>query len=62
MNSKSAGKQASDAALDMEVEYFTPYLHAMEIADARDPRYCKGYPHCNDCLCTRTIRFCGTYS
>jgi hypothetical protein len=53
-------REASDAALDMEVEYFTPYLHAMEIADARDPRYCKGYPHCNDCLCTRTIRFAGT--
>ncbi len=53
-------REASDVALDMEIEYFEPFLHAIEIGDARDPRYCKGYPHCNDCLCTRTIKFPGT--
>ena len=53
-------REASDVALDMEIAYFEPYLHAIEIRDARDPRYCKGYPHCNDCLCTRTINFAGT--
>lgn len=52
-------REYSQVAMIMELEYFEPYLHAIEIADARDPRYCKGYPHCNDCLCTRTIRHVG---
>ena len=53
-------REASDVALDMEIGYFEPFLHAIEIRDARDPRYCKGYPACNDCLCTKTIQFPGT--
>jgi len=53
-------REYSNVAMVMEIEYFEPYLHAIEIADARDPRYCKGYPHCNDCLCTKTIKFSGT--
>ena len=53
-------REYSNVAMVMEIEYFEPFLHAIQIADARDPRYCKGYPHCNDCLCTRTIKFSGT--
>jgi hypothetical protein len=52
-------REYSNVAMVMELEYFEPYLHNIEVADARDPRYCKGYPHCNDCLCTRTIKFKG---
>jgi hypothetical protein len=52
-------REYSSVALVMELEYFEPFLHAIEIADARDPRYCKGYPACNDCLCTKTIRHAG---
>ena len=29
------------------------------MADARNPRHCKGYPECNDCDCTRKVRFEG---
>jgi hypothetical protein len=53
-------REYSNVAMVMELEYFEPFMHAIEIADARDPRYCKGYPHCNDCLCTKTIKFSGT--
>ena len=35
------------------------YLDDIEVADARSPRYCKGYPECNDCACTRKVRFEG---
>ena len=53
-------REYSGAAMDMELEYFQPYLHAIEVGDARDPRFCKGYPHCNDCLCTNSIKYPGT--
>lgn len=52
-------REAFNVAMRMELEYFERYFHAIEVGDARDPRYCKGYPVCNDCLCTRTIRFPG---
>ncbi|HYG74903.1 MAG TPA: hypothetical protein VEK08_07865 [Planctomycetota bacterium] len=48
-----------NVAMVMELEYLERYLHRITVTDARDPRYCKGYPHCNDCLCTKTIRFDG---
>jgi hypothetical protein len=35
------------------------FLTDIEIADARSTRYCKGYPECNDCACTRKVRFEG---
>lgn len=52
-------REYSQVAMVMELEYFEPYLHQIEVGDARDPRFCKGYPHCNDCLCTKTIRYAG---
>ena len=52
-------REYSQIAMVMELEYFECYLHAIEIGDARDPRFCKGYPYCNDCDCTRSIRYEG---
>src|SRR3954447_2485731 len=42
-----------------ELPYLEEYLTDIEVADARGPRYCKGYPVCNDCACTRKVRFEG---
>jgi hypothetical protein len=39
--------------------YLEKYLHAIEVGDARDPRFCDGYPVCNDCNCTDSIRYKG---
>jgi hypothetical protein len=46
-------------AMHEELPYFEEYLTDIEVADARSPRYCKGYPECNDCDCTRKVRFDG---
>lgn len=46
-------------AMHEELPYLEEYLTDIEIADARSPRYCKGYPECNDCACTRKVRFEG---
>ena len=46
-------------AMHEELPYLEEYLTDIEVADARSPRYCKGYPECNDCDCTRKVRFHG---
>jgi hypothetical protein len=46
-------------AMHEELPYLEEYLTGIEVADARSPRYCKGYPECNDCPCTRKVRFEG---
>lgn len=46
-------------AMHEELPYLEEYLTDIEVADARSPRYCKGYPECNDCPCTRKVRFDG---
>jgi hypothetical protein len=46
-------------AMAEELPYLEEYLTDIEVADARSPRYCKGYPECNDCDCTRKVRFEG---
>jgi hypothetical protein len=46
-------------AMHEELPYLEAYLTDIEVADARSPRYCKGYPECNDCPCTRKVRFEG---
>ena len=46
-------------AMEEELPYLEEYLADIEVADARSPRYCKGYPECNDCACTRKVRFEG---
>jgi hypothetical protein len=46
-------------AMEMELRYIEDYLTDVEVTDARSPRYCKGYPECNDCACTRKVRFDG---
>jgi hypothetical protein len=43
-------------AMEEELPYFEEYLAEMTIADARNPRGCKGYPDCGDCDCTRKLR------
>ncbi len=46
-------------AMEEELPYLEEYLTDIEVADARSPRYCKGYPECNDCDCTHKVRFEG---
>ena len=42
-------------AMHEELPYLEEYLTDIEVADARSPRYCKGYPECNECACTRKV-------
>lgn len=46
-------------AMHEELPYLEEFLTDIEVADARSPKYCKGYPECNDCDCTRKVRFEG---
>jgi hypothetical protein len=46
-------------AMHEELPYLEAYLTDIEVADARSPLYCKGYPECNECDCTRKVRFDG---
>ena len=46
-------------AMHEELPYLEEYLTDIEVADARSPRSCEGYPKCNDCDCTRKVRFEG---
>src|SRR4051812_41835307 len=46
-------------AMHEELPYLEEYLTDIEVADARSPRDCKGYPECGDCDCTRKVRFEG---
>src|SRR4029078_1889126 len=46
-------------AMEEELPYLEEYLTEVEVADARSPKYCKGYPECHDCSCTRKVRFEG---
>jgi len=43
-------------AMHEELPYLEEYLTDIEVADARSPEHCEGYPTCNDCDCTRKIR------
>lgn len=43
-------------AMYEELPYLEKYLTDIEVADARSPEHCEGYPKCNDCDCTRKIR------
>ena len=45
--------------MEAEIPYFEEYLTDITIADARSPEFCDGYPVCNDCDCTRKVRFPG---
>ena len=46
-------------AMHEELPYLEEYLTDIEVADARSPKDCKGYPACNDCDCTNKVRFEG---
>lgn len=46
-------------AMHEELPYLEAYLADIEVADARSPAYCEGYPACNDCDCTNKVRFEG---
>ncbi len=46
-------------AMHEELPYLEEFLTEIEVSDVRSPRYCKGYPECNDCDCTRKVRFEG---
>jgi hypothetical protein len=52
-------REYSGVAMEAEVPYFEEYLTDITIADARSPEFCEGYPVCNDCDCTRKVRFKG---
>jgi hypothetical protein len=43
-------------AMEEELPYFEEFLIDVTVADARNPRHCKGYPACNDCDCSRKVR------
>jgi hypothetical protein len=46
-------------AMHEELPYLEEYLTDIEVADARSPITCKGYPECGDCDCTTKVRFEG---
>jgi hypothetical protein len=46
-------------AMHEELPYLEEYLTDIEVADARSPARCEGYPACNDCDCTKKVRFKG---
>src|SRR3954451_639553 len=46
-------------AMHEELPYLEEYLTDIEVADARSPAHCEGYPACNDCDCTKRVRFEG---
>jgi hypothetical protein len=52
-------REFSGVALEAEIGYFEEFLTDITIADARNPESCDGYPACNDCDCTKKIRFPG---
>jgi hypothetical protein len=52
-------REYSGVALEAEIGYFEEFLTDITIADARNPDSCDGYPECNDCDCTKKIRFPG---
>ena len=52
-------REFSGVAMEAELPYFEDVLTEITIADARRPLYCKGYPTCNDCDCTKKVRFRG---
>jgi hypothetical protein len=52
-------REFSGVAMEAEIGYFEEYLTDITIADARSPRSCEGFPACNDCDCTRKVRFPG---
>ena len=52
-------REFSGVAMEEEIGYFEEYLTEIQIADARSPQSCEGYPVCNDCDCTKKVRFPG---
>ena len=46
-------------AMHEELPYLEEYLTDIEVADARSPAHCEGYPACHDCDCTNKVRFEG---
>jgi hypothetical protein len=52
-------REFTGVAMREEIEYFEEFLTEITIADARSPLYCEGYPVCNDCDCTKKVRFRG---
>src|SRR5918998_5525569 len=46
-------------AMAEELPHLEEYLTDIEVADARSPAHCEGYPACNDCACTKKVRFEG---
>jgi hypothetical protein len=52
-------REFTGVAMREEIDYFEEFLTEIRIADARSPLYCEGYPACNDCDCTKKVRFRG---
>jgi hypothetical protein len=52
-------RESYGVAMEEELPYLEAYLTDIEVADALNPIHCKGYPECNDCNCTRKVRFVG---
>lgn len=52
-------RESYGVAMEEELPFLEEYLTDIEVADARCPKSCKGYPECHDCACTRKVRFEG---
>jgi hypothetical protein len=52
-------REAFGVAMEEELPYLEEFLTDIEVADARNPIHCEGYPACNDCDCTKKVRFEG---
>jgi hypothetical protein len=52
-------REFSGVAMEEELPYLEVYLTDIDVADARNPLHCDGYPVCNDCDCTNKVRFQG---
>ncbi|QDV35513.1 hypothetical protein [Tautonia plasticadhaerens] len=52
-------RESYGVAMEEELPYLEAYLTDIVVADARSPARCEGYPACNDCDCTRKVRFEG---
>ena len=44
-------RECYGVAMHEELPYLAEYLTDNEVADARSPRYSKGYPECDVCAC-----------
>src|SRR4051812_6301259 len=50
-------RESYGVAMHEERSSLKEYLAEIVVADARNPKYCRGYPECGECACTHKVRF-----